>query len=700
MINLKLFKSILTVLFLFSSQGNLFAFPPSPEEEEAAEGSINACRSPEKKYQLGLKFRNGEIPGFEKDNPLTLSKVIACCLPKAIDDDEKAIHNVAMALMKLKQHDIAYQLFSIAAEKGLEPSKNNKKKMKQESVLRKKPFFIVEPLEGILSQENTLSIQQLIRKHRFLPSPPKIKALEEFVAFHPLCKIGLWVARNQPDTIDEQEFETYLTKQMKGSVNSIYPTIEALEIFKLGLPLLNADIQKKLEVLATTFSDYILNLNLHCGNCLKIGNDKESLWPGRNIALLNNQKDCAQISDILAIYEKEIKPFFKTVQKICNTIFYILSYYNFINPEKNYGIIKRGKHANLAYIKNSEGFIPFACWRDVASLTHHQLPYAMTDSSQQRSVLYDSSEIIASSGLLLLPLSSSGTSLLLAYVGENYTLRHPDNQFVISSTMKKIELNKAIPGGQGQIADLFLSAFTQKELDEFREKNVAPQERISPLFLPLAPCQEDEDLVELLFLENLMEAQKDEKHPDHMQAIEYIKALEEQAQTSIETILEERNQAILTPYEQAIRAEQELISKQVAEHKIHGLKKKKKNKKKRKSKPNRQVQACNSSTSSSNIEERAKKQAEAYKQRGRIKYIKTLSILNQIMHDHPASAFLTANISGSHVIYHGKEEETTPSLVVHHGSEDKTIPASRFNRFTKGLFKLILKQEENQKLLH
>lgn len=646
--------------FVFSSEKLL----SNPILDKDAIALIDKCKTSIAKYELGIKFRNGQIKGYTKDTPEALRPAISCFLPEAKIGNERAAHNIGMALWKLGLRDAASSFFSMAAQKGLKESENNKQKLKETKGSKKKEALTLAYFGDNLFKKDAQDLITIVKKFRELRRVSKFKNLDDFVLTPTELTKG------------------YTEKSAEGV--SIYSVLECLKPFEAKLPSLNVSTKKQLYNLELIFSNYVANFQNRCIETL--GDERESEesnTPSRDPTILINT------------YNSKLKPLIKTFLKISNAVFKLLMHYERIPADTLHGLIDCRGDGSLGYIRDSseDNFLPFYVPPLTRPFQLFTLPLMIPSLYCQGAVLMSSScsnsfNIISSPGFIVIydedfKVTSDPNST--PFELKLYSGAYSSPYFSVSSYSHLLDPNEL---SQDKLTKLVLSVFTADELNQLKTKKQAL------LFAPLAtPAEEEGDLFEILVLEDLIKVQKNTTHKDHLKALEYIAAIEEQEGKAIADILQECIAPILSSYEEAVLKEQHEISEMVKKDQIPGCKKNKsrknikKGKKKAKSKP----KSSSSSLKPFDLKQEALKRFEEYKQRGRLKYTKALSLINEIMKEYPASRFLLkSNVSGSHVNLHTENAKSTATFVKLHGSEDNTIPASHFNTFGRRLLETIL----------
>jgi hypothetical protein len=211
-------------------------------------------------------------------------------------------------------------------------------------------------------------------------------------------------------------------------------------------------------------------------------------------------------------------------------------------------------------------------------------------------------------------------------------------------------------------------------------------------FIALPTTQEESDILELLFLEEINES-KQEGSVLSQKFLAYIKE---------DTI--DLNAKIQELEAQVLNASVTAILEN-ATQKPQPQKKKKTQPKQNKKQPKKnnkggQSQQKNQPSSKQVLELEKKKEAkellEKVKQEGRVKFREILGILNKIRSatdDKAFSKFATIGRKGSHINFH-LEDGKGLTLVQKHGKEDVTYPAKQVNYFSRQLINSLFFSEK------
>ncbi|MBS0271771.1 MAG: hypothetical protein JSR85_03905 [Proteobacteria bacterium] len=658
--NLFFYIAFFCCFFVFSAEKVL----SNPLLDKDAIALIDKCKTSIAKYELGIKFRNGQIKGYTKDTPEALRPAISCFLPEAKIGNERAMHNIGMALWKLGLSDAASPFFSMASQKGLKESENNKQKLKEAKGSKKKQDLTLAYFGDNLFKTDAQDLIMIVKKFRELRRVSKFKCLDDFV-------------------LTPTELTKGYTEKSEEGV-SIYFVFECLQPLEDKLPPLNVSTKKQLHHLELIFSNYVADFQNRCIETLgEERESEESNTPSRDPTIIINT------------YNSKLKPLIKTLLKISNSIFKLLMHYERIPADTLHGLINCRDNGSLGYIRDSseDNFLPFYVPPLTRPFQLFTLPLRIPSPYYQGAVLMNLScsnsfNIISSPGFIVIydedfKVNSDPNST--PFELKLYSGAYSSPYFSVSSYSHLLDPNELF---QDNLTKLALSVFTADELNQLKTK------KQDLLFAPLAtPAEEEGDLFEILVLEDLIKIQKNTTHKDHLKALEYIAAIEEQEGKAIADILQECIAPILNSYEEAVSKEQREISEMVKKDQVPGCKKNKsrKNVNKKKKKAKLKQKSNSPSLKPFDPEREALKRFEEYKQKGRLKYTKALSLINLIMKEYSASRFLLKpNVSGSHVNFHAENAKTTATFVKLHGSEDNTIPARRFNTFGRRLLETIL----------
>lgn len=353
------------------------------------------------------------------------------------------------------------------------------------------------------------------------------------------------------------------------------------------------------------------------------------------------------------------KDYFDIFQKLSNSFFQIRERNQLHLPSADIEIIIT-KEAGLGMgaFKEESGYVPFPIvpaesWWPVTIFYGSQ-------QNPQKHFIFSKGNLVPDTGILISPdngyfkfLGQYGQGQAFPYTSAPITLRVPfeDNS-------------------------LFLQSL----------KNVLGKEDMKHNFhfVSLPHTVEEQNMLELLFLEDLLEEKKKYVEEEVLfPAQKFIKWIEseEGAGLPIEEIhqqMEGQIKAQVVPKEEIkeeIREEPRKINRG---HKKAGKGQKHKGAKKPLEKSR----------------QKGKKEDifEKVKQEGRIKFQKIRGIINEIFksagNEEIYKKFLTVKKDGSHITFHCPEQEPL-TLVRKHGKDDLTVPASQVNRFSLRLINIL-----------
>jgi len=341
-----------------------------------------------------------------------------------------------------------------------------------------------------------------------------------------------------------------------------------------------------------------------------------------------------------------------------------------LNFDPLYGSIPVGKDKILAYIR---GYFPLPIFSERTSEDYEifRMPYPSFCKGKQGVCLVNGKgNIMVDSGLVLKHEDVYGFSLMEnAFIYCGIDSKNP-------FTMSSFEL-MAVPNfTKENSSETFLKTFLGKEFP--RPGTTA--------FIPLPQKEQDKDIVELIFLEDLQE-EANKGSPDALRMIAYIEAeTDQKLDQLIKTLTQEQLEII---------EEQEKISQAVSEDQVVGHPKQKdktthKDKSTKKSlSSDKKDKSFNQQipTKSSDKGKPPQDKLQDIKKKGRLKYRKVVGIINRIM-KHPLSHTLTeGSTGGSHKTLHSDKGVVTS--VRPHGKKDLTIPGGGVKKFTDRLLKIL-----------
>lgn len=212
-------------------------------------------------------------------------------------------------------------------------------------------------------------------------------------------------------------------------------------------------------------------------------------------------------------------------------------------------------------------------------------------------------------------------------------------------------------------------------------------------FITFPTTQEDQDVLELLFLEDLMEESKKEINNSSLTFLKFILDEVKEENTTIEDRIEELKEKILNSPEKLLIENATINNKQNIQQKQKKKTKGTPNKNQpKKHNNNAQKQKSTQSSSTKPLENEKNKKAEELlakvKQEGRVKYREILGIMNTVRsttkNEEIFNKFATIGRKGSHINFH-LEDGQGLTLVKKHGKDDLTYPAKQVNYFSKRL---------------
>lgn len=174
---------------------------------------IAQCKSHEEIYQLGVKYRKGEISDYpHKADSHEASLAAFECFRSAMSQGCKkpgVYHNIGMLYYKWKKYEDAESSFFIASEMGLEASKQNLKKIRREKAAREAEFNKSHERANLLALKLS---QQALKIFDDLLSPDQLSEILEVSMGKALTASGL--------NIDEKTREKFLQATVQASRNN------------------------------------------------------------------------------------------------------------------------------------------------------------------------------------------------------------------------------------------------------------------------------------------------------------------------------------------------------------------------------------------------------------------------------------------------------------------------------------------------
>lgn len=215
-------------------------------------------------------------------------------------------------------------------------------------------------------------------------------------------------------------------------------------------------------------------------------------------------------------------------------------------------------------------------------------------------------------------------------------------------------------------------------------------------FITLPTTQEEHDILELLFLEDLIESIEENNKIEGSSAQKFLEWIEleaiEDQSSPIATRIEELKEQILNPHE--VPSLDNISNEINLGNNTNNTQKQKNKKTQNKQNKNQKtkMQKKNQSSSNKSLENETKKRAAelllTVKKEGRVKFKEILGILNKIrstsLDNEVFNKFATIGRKGSHINFHLEDGEGL-TLVRKHGKNDLTYPAKQVNYFSKRL---------------
>lgn len=374
------------------------------------------------------------------------------------------------------------------------------------------------------------------------------------------------------------------------------------------------------------------------------------------------------------------EPYFKSFQELSTQFLSIREKYMHVSLHADLETIEGTVDTEMraCLFKEESGYVPFPL-----NVRFSCVPVPMLYGAQllpQKQFIFSKGQCIKDSGVILSP-AGNYLKLALQY-GER-----AEYAFTVDRRACRIPYQH-----DGELINSLKIQFGLEAL------------KARPHFIPLPMTSEERDILELLFLEEIMNEEKIHNNTLPSLSQKYLTWIEsEEKETStLETKIEELKERILSAYEARTQPSTQTIESQSI---------KKGNKKKNKPKQNIQQKGKNnqaaqnqlkSQATSKNIQENEKKKKandlfEKIKQEGRVKFRNILGIMNTIrktaQNDEIFKKFATIGTGGSHINFHMEDGEGL-SLVKKHGKQDVTYPANHVNYFSQRLINALFSFED------
>ena len=377
-------------------------------------------------------------------------------------------------------------------------------------------------------------------------------------------------------------------------------------------------------------------------------------------------------SKVIENYDTALKPFFTKFQKVSHIFLSSLNDLGVFNLQEDIGIIPVDTYT-IGYCKDQNGFVPFI-FKPTNDFLLMNLIWGQFDPHHQRAFLIKNNSFTKESGFISTVTKS--TLKLQGYYGSNSSLPYSS----YPTTLRIVDIEKS-------------NDFYTKILTEAVGKENLKDGKVG--FIPLPSTKAELDVLEILFLEEIIEAASESQHPDYKQGLEYKVLLEEKYNSSIKDQKNKLETSLLNDFEQEIAKEQEKISAHVASGEIYNKPNKEKNNlKAKKSKNikninNKKNQKQENKKVEINPKLKAKEAYEKHKVESRVKFKGIKGILNNLLKDLSSSKKIKTIIKGSHINIHGEEGKGT-SLVHLHGNKE-SAPSQVVNALISNLISLLQK---------
>lgn len=277
-----------------------------------------------------------------------------------------------------------------------------------------------------------------------------------------------------------------------------------------------------------------------------------------------------------------------------------------------------------------------------------------------------------------------------------------DLPFTAGRLSKRIVYNTVDDFNDTHFSRAFLMAFGEEAILEKRSG-----------FFSFPTQQQDAAIVELLFLESLIEESKSDDPVRSFKAIQYIKAVEEEVQAPIQSHIESIHEEVVSLIEEELTAAAVSVpSSSSVGQESRPVETRKRGKQMRgrtakRSTAKQQVAQSQSSAASSSTTsarasgasessvKRAKAEAlfEEVKAKSRVRYRDYLRVIQNIIKKFPdevvEKSISHVSVRGSHFNFHSETGKGL-TLVKKHGSKDDTLPPSRVNNFSQNLIHVLI----------
>lgn len=392
------------------------------------------------------------------------------------------------------------------------------------------------------------------------------------------------------------------------------------------------------------------------------------------------------------------EPHFMKFQQLTDTLFILRKNCMGIEKPQGFEIIETNLNFKIGVFLDSNGYVPFLISNEK---THTACVHYGTNSFPQKVFTFNHGNLITESGI-----ATSVRHTYLKLLWQNGA--HADLPFTAGRITARIPLELE--------NDPLLHTLKKAFGDDLLTGNC---------FLSVPTTQEEQDIVEILFLENLMEKSKvasqnpspqfltwlDSELDSHQeltatestlkltaihQALEDIMIATIEADLDAQPILETENK-VSVPQQNETAKKAKVKTKGKANKKGKGKGKGKgKAKTTAKQAPKKTTQ---SEAKAPNNHARAKAIYEKVKQEGRIKFRNILSIINTIkseVGDELFKKYINVNTTGSHSNFHILEGKGT-TVVAKHGKLDLSIPAKTANNMSLKLINALFSTALSEK---
>ncbi len=470
--------------------------------------------------------------------------------------------------------------------------------------------------------------------------------------------------------ITTKDLQQYIYKGLK--INKLEAGISEFDDFvqKLGNKVFTnekksvQDFQDRKQALTDLTNHYIKSVScfyVAFQNNLEIKARTDVPSPGKE-SLLKREN--------VALHYPDHHPYFRVFQELSNQFLSIHEKCSGISLKGDLETIQGTEHPYLkaCLFRDEGGYVPFPVDSRSACL-----PIPMLYGSQpfpQKQITFSKGCPLKDSGIVLSP-SGNHLKFRMQY-GEL-----AENPFTVNRLTCKIPYQDE-SGLMGSLKANF-------GFDELRKNSH---------FISLPTTQEEHDILELLFLEDLIEEKNADINTLSPLSQKYLTWIEsEEGSVPLEAKIEELKERIIHAYETRIQQEAPTLGSQQVKNK--NKKKPQLNQKKNQIANNNkgaQKQPNNHSSQNKILEdEKTKKVNDLFlkvKKEGRVKFRNILGIMNTIrktaQNDSIFNKFATIGVDGSHINFH-MDDGKGLTLVKKHGKQDVTYPAKDVNYFSKRL---------------